>query len=156
MTYTYDSPGDSRKDAMRFLTGDTDSSQPLLQDEEIEYLITAWYQIENDYMLASYCAEAIAGKFAREITLTSDSQTLQASELQEKYLSLALRLRAIANSAHPGSVYAGGMEAGVGWDPTTAPLSFGTQMHDDPAAGQQDFGDGPRGWFNELTGSWQP
>ena len=141
MTFTYDNPVESRRDAMRFLVNDCDASLALLMDEEYDYLLNMWGEVDNDYLLAAYCAEAIAARFAREITISSDSQTLNASELQDKYLQLAVRLRALAVSAHPGVIFAGGMEAGVGRFYGVIPPAFGTQMHDDPAVGQQDYGD---------------
>jgi len=140
VTFNYVDPTDSRKDAMRFLTGDVDPAQPLLHDEEIEYMISLWTD-KSDYYVASYCAEAIAGKFARHIDVSVDSQSLGASALQDKFLSLAARLRELDRVAFPGEIFMGGVDPGEGVFAGTLPLAFGTGMHDNPSAGGQDFGD---------------
>lgn len=145
-------------DSVRFLLGDTDESEVLLNDEEINFLIDQWASKGTIYYTASMGAEAIAARFAREVSVNSDSQTLSTSELQQKYLDLAGRLRMQHNQLlSGGNVDAGGMNAGERPDPTVAPLSFGTRMHDNPEAGQQDFGDwmdfGGYGWSeDELWG----
>ena len=44
MTFTYSgTPSASQRDAIRFLLNDTDSTDVLLQDEEISYLIADKY-----------------------------------------------------------------------------------------------------------------
>lgn len=43
MAFTYSgNPGSSTRDLVRFLISDTDSSDPMFQDAEIDYLITLW------------------------------------------------------------------------------------------------------------------
>lgn len=140
MTFTYINPVASRRDAMRFLTGDTDPAQPLLHDEEVDYMVFLWTD-KSDYMVASYCAEAIAAKFARQIDISVDSQSLGASALQDKFLSLATRLRELDRTAFPGTIFVGGVDPGEGVFAGTLPLAFGTGMHDNPEAGGQDYGD---------------
>lgn len=63
MTWTYSGdPKGSEKDAVRFLVGDTDSSDPLLQDEEIQYLVDT----EGSTIYAAVAAAlAISAKFSR-------------------------------------------------------------------------------------------
>ena len=139
MTFTYADPVGSRRDALRLLVGDTSPGQVLLQDEEYDYLLTVWGDYPN-YTVAAQCAETIAAKLAREIDISADSQSLGANVLQEKYLRLAERLRSQASGEYPGEIYIGGI------DPITTELTgtapaFGTQMHDHPEAGQQDYGD---------------
>lgn len=142
MTFSYSDPRVIVRDGLRLLCGDTRSSQALLQDEEYDFVMAQWPEEENSYMLASYCAETIAAKFAREIDFSADSQTVSASSLQQKYTELALQLRLRAKTSYAGEVYVGGLDPfGVGPDPTIAPPAFGTQMHDAPEAGQQDYGD---------------
>lgn len=91
------------------------------------------------------------------MTTSSDNQSLSLSELQRKYMDLALSLREQHKDLlSGGSVHAGGMDAGEQADPTVLPLAFGTQMHDHREAGQQDYGDAGRyyGWdhgWGEFT-----
>ena len=125
---------------MRFLVGDVDPSQPLLQDEEYDYLLSVWGDY-SDYKVASYCAAAIAAKLAREVDVTSDGQSLGTSQLQEKYEKLSITLRDQDTATFPGDIFMGGVDPGEGVFPGTNPLIFGTGMHDNPAAGNQDYGD---------------
>lgn len=141
MTFSYEDPTGRVRDGMRLLCGDTRGSQALLQDEEYDFIRMQWPFEESIYMLASYAAETIAGKFAREIDFSADSQTVSANVLQEKYTTLALTLRQRARSAFPGTLYIGGLEPNYVPDGLVTSPSFGTQMHDNPEAGQQDFGD---------------
>lgn len=143
MSFTYgEDPAVSEIDAVRFLVGDTREDEAFLSDEEIYWLLNLWGDKGSMYYSASMAAEAIAAKFAREVTVNSDSQTLNASELQQKYMELAVRLR----SQHEqllasGNVDVGGILAGEQRDLTVVPMAFGTGMHDSPEAGTQDYGD---------------
>ena len=140
MSFTYDFPLDIRRDVIRFLTGDVDENQPLLQDEEHDYLISVWGEF-SDYRVAAYAAEAIAAKLAREVDVSSDGQSLGTNALQEKYIALSQRLRDQDQATFPGTVFMGGVDPGEGVYPGVLPLAFGTGMHDNPAAGNQDYGD---------------
>jgi len=156
MGFTYTSnPESVPLDSVRFLVGDIDASEPQLQDEEINYLLQLWGD-RSVYYAAAMAAEAIAARYAREVNISADSQSLSAGELQEKYLSLADRLRSQHEQLLAGGlVDAGGVTIGEQPDPTVRPLSFGRGMHDDPEAGQQDFGGyGPPVWIPEINGSY--
>lgn len=104
MTWTYDSTLTATKDQVRLLVGDTDVNEPLLQDEEIAFLLT-----ENGTMryAAVEAANAIAGLFARKADKEVGHLKLQASQKYKQYLALAVRLRrrAVVASVVP---YAGG------------------------------------------------
>lgn len=140
--FTYaGNPSESDVDAVRFLIGDTDMSEPLLSNEEIIFLSSQWTMQHSIYWTAAVAAETIAARFAREVTFNSDSQSISTSELQQKYQSLAERMRTLHRSYVIGGMPdVGGMLKGEGVDPTVAPLAFGRGMHDEPEAGQQDFG----------------
>jgi hypothetical protein len=132
----------SLKDQVRFLVGDTESDEFFLHDDEIAWLITTWEQKGSIYYTSSMAAEAIAAKFAREVSVNSDSQTLSTSELQQKYLDLAARLmRQHETLLTGGYVDMGGVLAGEQPDPTVTSPAFGTGMHDYIDAGNQDRGD---------------
>lgn len=143
MTYSYGGdPANSTKDAVRFLVGDTDSSEWFLSDEEIAWLDSQWSHKGSVYFTASVAAEAIASKLAREISVSSDGQTLSLEGLQQKFILLAQSLRDQHKELLAGgSIHVGGMDASKQRDPTVAPLAFGTRMHDHREAGRQDFGD---------------
>lgn len=154
MTFTYSgNPSERELDAIRFLVGDTDDEEYFLEDEEILWLISIWSARTSVYYTASMAADSIAAKFAREVTVNSDSQTVSTSELQTKYQQLALELRA----KHTQFMISDGIDVGgmLIWemvDPTVKPLAFGRGMHDDPEAGIQDLGDRNAPYRPELYG----
>lgn len=64
MTWTYTGdPSSSERDAVRFLVADTDSTDPLISDEEITYLLSLYTEPPH---AAVGAARAIAAKFSRE------------------------------------------------------------------------------------------
>jgi hypothetical protein len=148
MAFSYDSSLVAPRDQIRFLVGDTESDEYFLEDEEIVFLMTTWDHKNSVYYTASMAAEAIAAKFAREISVSSDSQSLSTSELQQKYLDLAARLlRQHETLLTGGNVDMGGVLTGEQPDPTVTSPAFGTGMHDFVEAGNQDYGDrGPVWW----------
>jgi len=71
MTFTYSgNPSSSNLDLVRFLLQDTVSTDELLSNEEITYLLTTW---TNPYEAARVGAETIAGQFTRLADSTSKS-----------------------------------------------------------------------------------
>ena len=74
-TYTGD-PASSDKDKYRFLMGDTIQSQPVLQDEEITYLITT-YTDENQrlYHLFDKAADVFGRAVKRSLGPQSEDPT---------------------------------------------------------------------------------
>ena len=133
MTFTYGNPGDSQKDAIRFLIQDTDPTEMFLQDEEIEWMITLWGSRGGIHYVAARCCEAIAAIFARETHVSSDSQSVSLGELTDKYMRMAESLMATENAMSVGELFVGG-GSGSG---THGPI-FAVGMHDDWSNGPQD------------------
>lgn len=160
MTWSYSGdPTASPKDAVRFLTGDTDTTEQQLQDEEIAFLVTTWQNKNSVYWTASTAADAIAAKYSREVTLSADNQTLSASELQQKYISMGIKLRAMHFALLAGgNVDVGGITIGEQPQPDVKPTAFGRGMHDNLWAGQQDEGDWNSAsqylYFPEIWGTY--
>jgi hypothetical protein len=143
-------PADSLLDAIRFYSQDIDENDPFISDEEIAFLISNWEHIsDNPIFLAAVVCDAISAKFAREISFSADGVSISASDLQNKFQTLADSLRAQYSANEVGSgPSAGGLIAGEEFDYTVKPLSWAKGMHDNPAAGQQDFGgSGPSEWL---------
>jgi len=142
VAFSYNPVMDTVVDKVRFLIGDTDSEEYFLENEEITFLATTWSNKGSVYFVASKAASTIASKVAREVTTSSDGQSVSVSELQEKYLRLAGELYQQDQEllGGGGNIHVGGMNAAEQPDPTVAPLSFGTGMHDNYEAGQQDYG----------------
>lgn len=89
MSWSYYAGGGTR-DWIRFVIGDTDEDDELLQDEEIDAALS---NEGNKYAAAAICADAIAAKFAREADKTVGPLSISASQKGERYLKLADKLR---------------------------------------------------------------
>jgi len=115
MDWTYDSgtlgveTAEERRNSVRFLVGDTDDTDPQVQDEAIIFALGQCGQ--NVYHSGAFIAETIAAKYARLVTSEVD-RTLRVrySDLQEQYRNLARDLRDKAMAFGSGlGVSAGGI-----------------------------------------------
>lgn len=115
MTWTYSGdPSSSVRDAVRFLVGDTDTTDQLLQDAEIDWVITQAgpSPATGDviYEAAHRCCHAISGKFAREADKEIGDLKVSLSQRAAAYNRLAADMKALAlrlgNTPVP---YAGGL-----------------------------------------------
>lgn len=146
MSWSYSgNPGDGDLEAIRFYVQDTDSTDQLISDEEILFLIDQWSPVYgNNLMIAAMAAEAIAAKFAREVAYSADGVSVGVQDLQDKYNALASSLRDQYKQYDIGS---GPVVEGVLWgatlDPGIKPTMFGIGMNDNPRAGKQEFGGSP-------------
>lgn len=105
MTWSYSgNPASSNMDAVRFEMGDTDSSDPLVQNEEINYALSKESGI---YSAAARCLEAIARRFAREADNSLGPMRITASQKSKAFAEEAAKLRKKATAY--GSPYAGGL-----------------------------------------------
>ena len=98
MTWSYseDSLGTTtaieRLNTVRLLVGDTDFTDQLVQDEEINLGLSQ--SGNNVYYAASWVAAVISAKFARKVTTELDGQLrAEYSDLSNKYSSLSGKLR---------------------------------------------------------------
>lgn len=91
MTWTYDaSPLTSNLDAVRFLVGDTDSSDQQLQDEEITYLLT----VEGGVRYSAYkAAKALAARYTRKVDRNVGDLRISFSQKARQYHDLAAALK---------------------------------------------------------------
>lgn len=134
-------PSASDLDQVRFLVGDTDSTDELLQDEEINWLLTEYPTV---YVAAAEAAKAIASKFARLAdTNIEGAVSVKYSQRQKQFLQLAVRLEEKADSgggiAAPfvSGVSQGEMEA-VRQDEDRVPSRFYRGKFDYPPKGDED------------------
>lgn len=144
MSFSYSgNPSDSDLDEVRFYVGDTVSDDELISDEEIQFLIDTWKPLKDDNLfVASVVAETIAAKFAREVSISADGVSIQASELQNKYQTLAVQLREQYKmlEAAGASPSVGGILSGESYDFSIKPLVWSKGMMDNPRAAEQDTG----------------
>lgn len=83
MAWTYTSnPADIPLDHVRFLIGDTDETEPLMQDEELNFLLS---EHENTALAARKAGQIILGKLAREIDYTIGPESVKASQRFQQY-----------------------------------------------------------------------
>lgn len=90
MSWSYSgNPTASDKDKIRFLIGDTDQTDQLLQDEEITYLLS---ETTNVLLAASRAARAIAAKFSRQADKAVGDLRVSLSQKAQAYMALAADL----------------------------------------------------------------
>lgn len=142
MTFTYDAPGESDKDTVRFLIQDTNSSEALMTDEEIDYLVDTWKDRYGSLeYVASVAANTLAARYAREASYSADGVSINLAQQAQQFRDLAASLREQAKNALVGGLPdVGGVSPYEGLTPGVKQFSFGTGMHDDPEAGPQDYG----------------
>lgn len=106
MTWTYSGdPSSSDRDAVRFLVGDTDTNDQLVQNEEITWALTQG----GVYNAASRVARAIAAKFSRKVDFeVSKDLKVFYSKQADLYNSLADNLQEQASRFVP-LPFAGGI-----------------------------------------------
>lgn len=107
MSWSYVDPNKFPKDAVRLEIGDTDSTDPLLQDFEIQYFLL---QYNNSVLSAAIRAcEVIMSKFTRLADEQVGSVNIKFSQKSKQYGLLVIQLRqrlAIDGDIIP---YAGGI-----------------------------------------------
>lgn len=118
MAWNY-TPGDpSPTNQVRFYIGDTVSTDPQLQDEEIAFLVT---QEALPIRAAILACRRLAARYARMTYTVGDGLAKQYQVLQQHYLSLAAALR-LENAQNNSPIpYAGGLSIAEkqSWQNTT-------------------------------------
>lgn len=97
MTFTYSSTSIGTALAkVRLQIGDTDSTDPLFTDEEINYHLS----VHSDDVIPTAIAlcDVLATRFAREFDFETDDQKFARSQRQKAYAARAAELRAQADS----------------------------------------------------------
>ena len=106
MAFTYGGdPANSDREAVRFLIGDTVSTDQQFNDAEIDYLNA---QEPNVYKAAAQGARALASKFARRADKEMGDLKIKWSQLQRSYLNLAEELEERSLSGI-GTIFVGGI-----------------------------------------------
>lgn len=107
MAWTYSgNPSSSAKDKVRFLCGDTVSTNQQISDEEITFLLTEWNS--NAYLAAAFACDAISGKYSARADLSRSvgdlSISTQYGAQAKTFMERAASLRALAVRASPPAV----------------------------------------------------
>ncbi len=82
---------------VRLLIGDTDSSDQLLSDDQIDFFLTE--RGDNYVLAAADAAEAVAAKFSSAYDFTTDEQSFKRSQVAAQFLALAAKLRLRASNS---------------------------------------------------------
>jgi hypothetical protein len=135
-------PTTTSRDELRFILQDTDINLPLLQNEELDYLIGAWLpRYDSLTYVAAVSAAVIARKFAGVVNINADGVSVDVSNVSDRYTAISAQLRQEYREAQEaGNLDISNIMVGHQWDWDIDPLTFGKKMHDNPEAGQQDFG----------------
>ena len=83
---------------IRFIIGDTISSDPILQDEEIQSVLTQFGSVRS---AAIECCERISSLYARQADYDLGPHSVKASQRSIRYEKLATKLRNSSNVAAP-------------------------------------------------------
>jgi hypothetical protein len=90
----------SSRDQVRLAIGDTDSTDPLLSDDEVDSYLAARGQLDtgggtvyNIPAASADAAGAIAAKYAREFNFGEDGQRFDRAQRVGHYMALEVRLR---------------------------------------------------------------
>jgi hypothetical protein len=109
MTWSYSgNPSTSAKDEVRFLVGDTDTTEQLVQDEEINYALA---EQPNTRLAAANVADSIGAKFSRKTDVRLGDYTVSYNKLASGFFTLANQLRNSSknNAGIIAIPYAGGI-----------------------------------------------
>lgn len=98
MTWSYDNTdlntdtSSGRLNSVRFLIGDTVTTDQQVQDEEITFALGQ--SSDNIYKAGAYICRTLANKYAREVDIDLDGQLAVEgmSDLSDKYLQMAVSL----------------------------------------------------------------
>lgn len=118
--FEYPGTAQTKLDSVRFLVGDTDSSDPQLMDGEVNGLIlqnssdpTGAVQTGQDlYQAAIAACGALSARYARKATKSTGDLTISYSGISKTYADLAKTLTAQALRHASITPYAGGISLG--------------------------------------------
>jgi hypothetical protein len=97
MSFTYDGTPNTDLERVRLEIGDTDSTEALFQDEEINEKLSQ--RANNVLLTAADLCEILARKFARAYDFETDGQSFKRSQMSAAYAKAAKDLRARAQGA---------------------------------------------------------
>lgn len=121
MSWSYSgNPASSEMDELRFIIGDTNVSEPIMQDEELEYLITEYGSNRNLLMYQAFTRAATL--FARDIKRSLGPQSEDPTERLKYFKDQASSYKAklsvagisIPNYNHP-KTFRIGMHSNPPW-----------------------------------------
>jgi hypothetical protein len=101
MTWSYDPALTSDADKVRFLIGDTDTTNQLVSDEAVATMLSLY---TDTFPAAAALCDGLATKFARLPTITISGITIRGTERAEQYRITALSLRQQSAQGEAGAL----------------------------------------------------
>jgi len=142
LSWSYDSTNlnttdaSGRMNAVRLLTGDTDTNDQQADNEEILFALT---QVNNNvYLAGAWIARSLGGKYSRQVNLNLDDQiSAEYGELSRHYYQLADQLEYQGKRSSGITIKAGGisrstMEVNRNLSDRVKPLIRRDQFHNPP------------------------
>ena len=128
-----------RLNSVRLLIGDTDTTDQIMQDEEIIFALVQ--TTDNVYYAGSWACHMIASKYSRLVDLKIEGSSTNYSELSKQYITMSDHLNDLGKRTNGRSlgVSAGGIsitDMQVAQDDTDrVDPAFRTQQFDNKMAG---------------------
>jgi len=156
MAWSYDptdlntTTASGRRNSVRLLVGDTDTSDQLVQNEEITFGLAQ--ANDNIYYAAAWVCRTIAAKFSRMVDTTLDGAlSAKYSTRAQQYQQLAAQVEAQGKktSGKALGVFGGGYSSSAmqvaNEDPDRVKPAFGIDQFDNVEAGEGYIPDEPNG-----------
>ena len=143
LKFTYDNdPGNSNRDAVRWLAGDTDEHTAQIDDREIDFSLT---QFTNKRLAAAMCLDAVAAKFSYKASVSIGEISRSLGDVADKLRKRAEELRSEASKHNVlpffGGLTISGKEA-LSEDSNAVQPPFTMRQFDRPDAPQFDGNSG--------------
>jgi len=133
MVWNYDGdPENSLRDAVRLLVGDTDASDQLVDDGEIQFALSL--QNENIYRAAAEVADMLSARFSRSVSLSVEGLSAQFERRSIAFAELAVRLRKQARTRR------GKVVSRLDEQFLREPANIDVGMHDNPQPSKESLG----------------
>lgn len=130
-------------DKVRFYVGDTDSSDWLLSDEEIDFALTEAGSVRA---AASICADQLAARYARMADLTEGQLSIKYSQKYQQFREIAASVGSASKISFLSLPTAGGIliadKQATEADDTLVKPSFTVGILDNPNVGALDTSQG--------------
>lgn len=125
MTWTYNlaTLSTTPKDQIRYMVGDTDTTDQLIQDEEILFNLVLYPRNtgEPGWLAAAFTCDNIAFSFAREVQNSIGPLSEQSQQKYDHYVALAQQMRVLSYT-HGKGLIPGSLAA----TPTGVPIIGGS------------------------------
>lgn len=139
MSHSYQDTMPREIDKVRFYLGDTESSNWLLTDEEIDFALTEGGSVRA---AASICADRLAAQYARLADLTEGQLSIKYSQKFQQYRAIAQDVGNASRTTFLAMPTAGAIfvadKAATEADDTLVKPSFTVDLLDNPSVGRLD------------------